>query len=139
MFPQRPKDVRRRSPEGRPENVGSGRPWDVRWGHPQDVRWGRPQDGQIGRLGDVLGTLVGDVLVTSWGPVFAGWVISIRTAGIKKELSVLQRQKIIKFIERKKRKDKRFIKNWRPISLLNVDYKIGSKALAEGFKKFLQF
>ena len=34
-----------------------------------------------------------------------------------------------------KGKDKRFIKNWRPISLLNVDYKIAWKALAERIKK----
>ena len=30
----------------------------------------------------------------------------------------------------KKGKDKRFLKNWRPISLINVDAKIASKCLA---------
>ena len=42
----------------------------------------------------------------------------------------------MKLIE-KKDKDKRFIKNWRPISLLNVDYKIISKALASRVKMVL--
>ena len=45
---------------------------------------------------------------------------SCRKAKLKKELSTSQRQTIIKLIE-KKDKDKGFIKNWRPISLLNVD------------------
>ena len=40
-----------------------------------------------------------------------------------------QRQAIIRLIE-KKGKDRCYIKNWRPISLLNVDTKIASKALA---------
>ena len=41
-------------------------------------------------------------------------------------------QAIIKLIEKEDR-DKRFIKNWRPISLLNVD----SKALSEKLKEIL--
>ena len=45
------------------------------------------------------------------------------------ELSSSQRQAIMKLIE-KKDKDKRFIANWRPISLLNVDTKILSKCMA---------
>ena len=36
-----------------------------------------------------------------------------------------------------KDKDKQYIKNWRPISLLNVNYKIISKALASRFNKVL--
>ena len=44
-------------------------------------------------------------------------------------LSTSQRQAIIKLIE-KRDKDKRFISNWRPISLLNVDTKIISKCFA---------
>ena len=53
-----------------------------------------------------------------------------------KELSTSQIQAVIKLIE-KKDKDKRFIKNWQPISLLNVDYKIFSKALPSRLKKVL--
>ena len=37
----------------------------------------------------------------------------------------------------KKDQDKRLIKNWRPISLINVDSKITSKALASRIKKVL--
>ena len=37
----------------------------------------------------------------------------------------------------KKRKDKSFLENWRPLSLLNVDYKITSKATAHGISKVL--
>ena len=45
------------------------------------------------------------------------------------ELSNSQKQAIITLLE-KKDKDKRKISNWRPISLINVDTKIGSKAIA---------
>ena len=37
----------------------------------------------------------------------------------------------------KKGKDKRLIKNWRPISLINVDTKIASKALAKRLENIL--
>ena len=50
-------------------------------------------------------------------------------------LNISQRQAIIKLTEKKGR-DKRFIKNCRPISLLNVDLKIISKALSGRLKKF---
>ena len=59
-----------------------------------------------------------------------------RTAKLKKKLSTSQRLDIIKLIG-KKGKNKRFIKNWRPISLLNEDYKIISKALASRVKNVL--
>ena len=52
------------------------------------------------------------------------------------QLSTSQRQAVITLLE-KKDKDKRFIKNWRPISLINVDTKIGSKALCKRLEKVL--
>ena len=52
------------------------------------------------------------------------------------QLSTSQCQTIITLIE-KKDKDKRLIKNWRPISLINVDAKIASKAIATRMKNVL--
>ena len=43
---------------------------------PRDVRLGSPWDGQMGSLREALGMLEGDDLRTSWGPIFAGWVVS---------------------------------------------------------------
>ena len=45
------------------------------------------------------------------------------------ELSSSQKEAVIVLIEKKNR-DRRQIKNWRPISLINVDVKIGTKAIA---------
>ena len=56
-------------------------------------------------------------------------VDSLNCSFDKGELSNSQKQAIITLIE-KKDKDKRKISNWRPISLINVDVKIGSKAIA---------
>ena len=51
-------------------------------------------------------------------------------------LSISQRQAVTKLIA-KKDSDKRFVKNWRPISLLHVNTKIRSKSLAEKSKNVL--
>ena len=56
---------------------------------------------------------------------------------ISKKLITSQRQAFIKLTV-KEDKDKRFIKNWRPISLLNIDYKIISKAFSVRLKNVLQ-
>ena len=65
--------------------------------------------------------------------IFVDFVSEAKEKGI---FITSQRQAIIKLIERKDR-GKRFIQNWRPISLLNVDFKIISKALSEKLKKVL--
>ena len=54
----------------------------------------------------------------------------------EKKLSISQRQAVIKLIEKKER-DKRFIKNWCPISLLSVDCKAIPKALATRLQAIL--
>ena len=51
-------------------------------------------------------------------------------------MSSSQKQAVITLIEKKDR-DKRYIKNWRPISLLNVDAKILSKVLATRMKRVI--
>ena len=52
------------------------------------------------------------------------------------QLSISQRRGIVKLIPKK---DAKLIpiKNWRPLTLLNCDYKIASKAIASGIKTFL--
>ena len=52
------------------------------------------------------------------------------------ELSSSQKQALIILLEKENR-DRRFIKNWRPISLINVDAKIGSKVIAKRLEKTL--
>ena len=52
------------------------------------------------------------------------------------ELSTSQKQALITLIEKKGR-DKRLVKNWRPISMMKVDVKIASKALSLRLKQVL--
>lgn len=52
------------------------------------------------------------------------------------ELSITQKQGIITCLP-KGNKPRHFLKNWRPISLLNTVYKIGSAVIANRFKKVL--
>ena len=51
-------------------------------------------------------------------------------------LTASQKQSVIILID-KKGKDRMLLRNWRPISLLNMDYKIASKAIANRIKLVL--
>ena len=65
-------------------------------------------------------------------------VESLNYSYIHEELSTSQKEPIITLIEKKDR-DRRLIKIWRPTSLVNVDVKIGSKAIAKRLEKFLPY
>ena len=71
-----------------------------------------------------------------WPEIGTLLVDSLNYAYFHGELSNTQKQAVITLIE-KKDKDRRSIKNWRPISLVNVDVKIGSKAIAKRLEDVL--
>ena len=73
---------------------------------------------------------------TFWSEVKKTFLSCVSHSFDKGELCTSQRQAIIKLIE-KKDKDKRLIQNWRPISPLNIDAKIISKALSKRLKSVL--
>ena len=54
------------------------------------------------------------------------------------ESSTSQKEAIITLVKKKDR-GRRLIKNWRPISLVNIDVKIGSKAIAKRVEKVLPY
>lgn len=55
---------------------------------------------------------------------------------IKRELPESQRNALITLLYKKE--DHRLLKNWRPVSLLNVDYKILSKVATERIRPFME-
>jgi hypothetical protein len=71
-----------------------------------------------------------------WGDIKQLVFESIAFVGEKKEMSIDQRRGVINLIP-KGNKDIRRLKNWRPISLLNTDYKILTKTMASRLKKVL--
>ena len=73
---------------------------------------------------------------TFWNTVGNLMVESLNYSYDHGELSSSQKRAIITLIE-KKDKDRRNISNWRPISLINVDVKIGSKAIAKRLEAVL--
>jgi exonuclease III len=71
-----------------------------------------------------------------WNDLGTFLVKSLNNGYIKGNLSISQRQGLITCIP-KGNKPKRFLKNWRPISLLNVSYKLGAAAVANRIKNIL--
>ena len=82
-------------------------------------------DGLTAEFYSFFGDLLSDTMVNNFNYGFQ-----------KGKLTVSQRQSTIRLIQ-KKDKDLSRLKNWRPISLLNLDYKIATKALALRLKKVL--
>ena len=71
-----------------------------------------------------------------WNDIGQIMVDSFNYAFENGDMSISQKRGIISLIP-KKDKDKKYLKNWRPISLLNNDYKIVTKALALRLEKVL--
>ena len=71
-----------------------------------------------------------------WSEIGTFLVDSLNYAYFHGELSNSQKQAVITLLE-KKDKDRRWIKNWRSISLVNVDVKIGSKTIAKRLETVL--
>ena len=96
-----------------------------------DALKGMPDDKPPGNDG-----LTKEFYETFWSDIKIPFFENVLFSFDSGELSISQRQSIIKLIE-KKYGDKRLIENWRPISLLNVDAKIISKPLAKRLKNVL--
>ena len=71
-----------------------------------------------------------------WQEISEPLVNSLNAGYDAGKMSTEQRRGIITLIP-KKEKDPLYLKNWRPISLLNVDYKIATKAIAGRIKMTL--
>ena len=71
-----------------------------------------------------------------WNVIASPFVNAINCSFQKGQLSVTQRQGVISLLPKKDR-NPLFLKNWRPISLLNCDYKIASKAIGNRMQRVL--
>ena len=71
-----------------------------------------------------------------WSDISTPLLSSLNFAFDNGGMSITQRRSIIKLIP-KKDAELYFIKNWRPLSLLNTDYKIAAKAIASRIKSVL--
>ena len=80
--------------------------------------------------------LPADFYKVFWNDISDYLVNSINYAFGKGQLSLTQRRGIIKLIPEKDAEPD-LIRNWRPITLLNCDYKIAAKAVANRLKKVI--
>ena len=71
-----------------------------------------------------------------WCDIKDIFVKSVNENFEKGKMSTTQRQSVISLIPKGK-KDVRYLKHWRPISLLNCDYKIATKVIAYRLREFL--
>ena len=71
-----------------------------------------------------------------WDDLSPFLVAALKSSFTQGHLSNSQRRGLITLIP-KKDKPLQHLKNWRPISLLNCDYKIATKAIAARMKKVL--
>ena len=71
-----------------------------------------------------------------WNDISGPLIDSLNYSASVGEFSISQRQGIISLIP-KKNKDPLLLKNWRPNTLLNVDYKLATKCVARRLEKVL--
>ncbi len=71
-----------------------------------------------------------------WNDIKQYYIDSINFSLANGTLTEMQKQGVITLIP-KKDSNLEILTNWRPISLLNVDYKIATKAIANRIKKVL--
>jgi hypothetical protein len=80
--------------------------------------------------------ICGEFYKTFWEDIANIFIDSINFSHTHGEMSTSQRQAVIILIP-KKDKDQLLLKNWRPISLINVDCKIASKSIAKRLDEVL--
>ena len=71
-----------------------------------------------------------------WNEVSTFLIDALNMSFSKGHLSISQRRGLITLLP-KKNKPRQYLKNWRPITLLNCDYKIAAKSIATRIKKIL--
>ena len=82
--------------------------------------------------------LTAEFYLRFWTDISGPFIDCLNHGALLRELSISQRQGIISLIP-KKNKDALLLKNWRPISLLNTDYKLATKCIAKRLEKVLPF
>ena len=93
-------------------------------------------DSQIILRDELVDGLSGEFYLQFWHLLGEEMVESFNYAHKLGKLNITQRQGIIK-ITPKKRKNRLCLENWRPLTLLNVDYKIATKSIAHRIAKVL--